>query len=78
MNLVSKLKNKKSLNIIYENNNINSNSLLQIIEYNTIILKKYYYNYKMDNNFVIFEGKSEIGSKLVWTGSKKFNIGEYN
>ncbi len=40
MNLVSKLKNKKSLNIIYENNNINSNSLLQIIEYNTIILKK--------------------------------------
>ena len=37
MNLVSKLKNKKSLNIIYENNNINSNSLLQIIEYNTII-----------------------------------------
>ena len=26
MNLVSKLKNKKSLNIIYENNNINSNS----------------------------------------------------
>ena len=40
MNLISKLKNKKSLNIIYENNNINSNSLLQIIEYNTIILKK--------------------------------------
>ena len=40
MNLVSKLKNKKSLNIIYENNNINSKSLLQIIEYNTIILKK--------------------------------------
>jgi hypothetical protein len=40
MNLVSKLKNKKSLNIIYENNNINLNSLLQIIEYNTIILKK--------------------------------------
>ena len=30
----------------------------------------------MDNNFVIFEGKSEIGSKLVWTGSKKFNIGD--
>ena len=40
MNLVSKLKNKKSLNIIYENKNINSNNLLQIIEYNTIILKK--------------------------------------
>ena len=40
MNLVSKLKNKKSLNIIYENNNINSYSLLQIIEHNTIILKK--------------------------------------
>ena len=40
MNLVSKLKNKKSLNIIYENNNINSYSLFQIIEHNTIILKK--------------------------------------
>ena len=40
MNLVSKLKSKKSLNIIYENNNINANNLVQIIEHNSILLKK--------------------------------------
>ena len=43
MNLVSKLKNKKSLNIIYENTNINAKSLFQIIEYNTSRLKKFKY-----------------------------------
>ena len=40
MNLISKLKSKKSLNIIYAESNINSNNLLQIIKHNTIILKK--------------------------------------
>lgn len=30
----------------------------------------------MNNNFVIFEGNSELGSKLVWTGTKNFNIGD--
>ena len=59
MNLVSKLKNKKSLNIIYENNNINSNSLLQIIEYNTIILKKLAIK-KKDTIAIILENGPEF------------------
>lgn len=41
MNLISKLKTKKSLNIIYEENkSINLKKLLEIVKFNTIILKQ--------------------------------------
>ena len=64
MNLVSKLKNKKSLNIIYENNNINSNNLLQIIEHNTIILKKLAVKKKETIAIVLENGPEFITSFL--------------
>ena len=64
MNLVSKLKNKKSLNIIYENNNINSNSLLQIIEYNTIILKKLAIK-KKDTIAIVLENGPRVYNKFL-------------
>ena len=59
MNLVSKLKSKKSLSIIHASSNINANSLLQIIEHNTIILKKLAIK-KKDTIAIVLENSPEF------------------
>ena len=59
MNLISKLKSKKSLNIIYAESNINSNNLLQIIKHNTIIIKKLSIK-KKDTIAIVLENSPEF------------------
>ena len=64
MNLISKLKRKKSLNIIYENNNISLNNLLKIVDHNTVILKKLGIKKKDTIAIVIENGPEFITSFL--------------